>query len=138
MLPLDLYVFLCVILTVLNDFCRFYAKRMRQKRQCDIKHKVLYIAKNAPAAIATGAFFNVHFINNFYFKPKISSAETSSISHKFANVSSDGYLSRRTYLLIVDGLIPNLSAISFCVIWLDLISSLNLFCISFNSIILKV
>lgn len=67
-------------------------------------------------------------LNRFFYRnPKISSAETSIISHRFAKVSSDGNLSRRIYLLTVDWLTPNLRAISVWESLLSVMASRNLF-----------
>ena len=44
----------------------------------------------------------------YFLSPKMSSAETSKISHRFAKVSSAGYLLSRIYLLTVPWLIPSL------------------------------
>ena len=72
----------------------------------------------------------------FYCKPSISSAEISKISQRFAKVSKDGYLSKRIYLLTVDGLIPNFSAISFCDNGLYSMASRNRFWISSSFIMI--
>lgn len=48
-----------------------------------------------------------------YFNPKISSAETSIIWHKLANVSIAGNLLQCKYLFIVEGFTPSLIAICF-------------------------
>lgn len=62
-----------------------------------------------------------------YFNPKTSSADMSKTAHKFAKVSRDGNLSKRMYLLMVDGLIPSRSAISFCERLLYLMASRKCF-----------
>ena len=49
----------------------------------------------------------------YLLSPRMSSAETSSISQRFAKVSIDGNLSQCKYLLIVEGFTPSCTASSF-------------------------
>ncbi len=66
----------------------------------------------------------------YLLSPRMSSAETSSISQRFAKVSIDGNLSQCKYLLIVEGFTPSCTASSFFEILLVKIASLKFFCIS--------